>query len=158
MIVQIVLLIVTAVQVNSQELCPGVCRCYSDWARCTNLFSDVQNVSQHRFHSGLYVLKVTGSSRLELEEDLFQRWNITSLITLDLSQSNITKIWQRAFYSLAYLQDLYLSGNSITKLHSQTFHYNTGLLRMSLAQNSITDVQPSTFRNNSWLKEIQSVQ
>ena len=127
MIVQIVLLIVTAVQVNSQELCPGVCQCKSEQANCTNLFSDVQNVTQHRFQSSLKELRVTGSSRLELEEDLFQRWSITSLTYLDLSQNNITKIWQRAFYSLAYLQELYLSGNSIRNLHSQTTYYNIRL-------------------------------
>ena len=37
MIVQIVLVVVTAVQVNSQELCPCVCQCYSDNATCTDL-------------------------------------------------------------------------------------------------------------------------
>ena len=127
MIVQIVLVIVTAVQVNSQELCPGVCRCKSEQAICTNLFSDLQNVTQHRFHSGLNFLGVNGNSRLELEVDFFLRWNITLLTYLDLSQNNITNIWQRAFYSLAYLQELYLSGNSIRNLHSQTIYYNIRL-------------------------------
>ena len=51
MIVQIVLVIVTAVQVNSQELCPSVCRCYSEEAICTDLFSDVTNMTQETFHS-----------------------------------------------------------------------------------------------------------
>ena len=35
MIVQFVLVIVTAVQVNSQELCHSVCQCYSGQATCT---------------------------------------------------------------------------------------------------------------------------
>jgi hypothetical protein len=39
MIVQIALVIVTAVQVKLQELCPSVCQCYSDNATCTDLFS-----------------------------------------------------------------------------------------------------------------------
>ena len=37
MIVQIVLVIVTAVQVNSQQLCPSVCQCYSEQANYTVL-------------------------------------------------------------------------------------------------------------------------
>jgi hypothetical protein len=37
MIVQIVMEIVTAVQVNSQELCPSVCQCNDDKATCTDL-------------------------------------------------------------------------------------------------------------------------
>ena len=103
MIVQIVLVIVTAVQVNSQQLCPSVCQCNGDQATCRNLFSDVTNMAQETFHSGLRRLRVTGITRLELEEDLFLRWNITALTSLDLPRNNITKIWQRAFYSLADL-------------------------------------------------------
>jgi len=53
---------------------------------------------------------------MELEEDLFLRWNITSLAALDLSYNSITKIWQRAFYSPADLEYVDLSGNSITTL------------------------------------------
>jgi len=145
MIVQIVLVIVTAVQVNSQQLCPSVCQCNGEKATCTNLFSDVINVTQHRFNGALRDLRVIGSTNLELEEDLFLRWNITSLETLHLSENNITNIRPRAFYSLAYLENLDLSGNRITTLASQTFYYNTGLLRLSLAQNSITDIHPLTF-------------
>jgi hypothetical protein len=154
MIVQIVLVIVTAVQVNSQELCPSVCNCYSEQAACTKLFSDVTNMTQHRFHSALSVLLVTGTTNLELEDDRFLRWNITSLTYLDMSQNNITKIWQRAFYSLPYLQYLYLYGNSITTLHYQTFYYNTGLVWLSLANNSITDIQPCTFKTNIRLRNL----
>ena len=76
-------------------------------------------MTQQTFHSGLREVRVTGNARLELEEDLYLRWNITSLITLDLSQNNITKIWQRAFYSLTYLEILDLSRNSITVLNPQ---------------------------------------
>ena len=149
MIVQVVLVIVTAVQVNSQELCPGVCQCKGYNVTCANLFSDVTNTTQETFHSTLRRLRVTGNTRLELEEDFFLRWNISSLKYLDLSENNITNIWQRAFYSLAYLQELYLSGNSITTLHSQTFYYNTDLLRLSLSKNNITDIHPSTFQKKS---------
>jgi len=46
MIVQVVLVIVTAVQVNSQQLCHSVCQCYSDWATCINVFSDVTTMTQ----------------------------------------------------------------------------------------------------------------
>ena len=145
MIAQIVLVMVTAVQVNSQQLCPSVCHCNGEKATCTNLFSDVTATTQHRFNGVLRDLRVNGSTNLELAEDLFLRWNITSLKTLHLSQNSITKIWPRAFYSLAYLENLDLSGNRITTLASQTFYYNTGLLRLSLAQNSITDIHPLTF-------------
>jgi hypothetical protein len=131
MIVQIVLVIVTAVQVNSQELCPSVCQCNGDSATCTDLFGDVRDTVQHGFSGTLWDLRVNGRTNLELEEDLFLRWNITSLTTLDLSQNSITKIWQRTFYSLAYLQILDLSGNNITTLDSQTFSYNTGLVLLS---------------------------
>jgi len=41
LIVQIVLVIVTAVQVNTQQLCPSGCQCYTYSAICANLFSDV---------------------------------------------------------------------------------------------------------------------
>jgi insulin-like growth factor-binding protein complex acid labile subunit len=153
MIVQIVLVIVTAVQVNSQ-LCPSVCYCFSDWASCKNLFSDVTNVTQETFDSPKRNLKVTGSTRLELEEDLFLRWNITSLTTLDLSYNNITKIWQRAFYSLADLEVLSLGGNRITTLDSQTFYNNTHLIWLSLSRNSIADIHPSTFQENIKLQNI----
>jgi len=92
MIVQIVLVIVTAVQVNSQELCPSVCQCNGGNAICTDLFSNEIGVTQHSFHSGLRRIRVTGNTRLDLEEDHFLRWNITSLTFLDLSQNNITEI------------------------------------------------------------------
>jgi Leucine-rich repeat (LRR) protein len=111
-------------------------------------------MTQHSFHSGLRSIGVTGSTRLDLEVDLFLRWNITSLTVLNLSRNHITKIWQGAFYSLAYLQNLDLSGNSITSLDSQTFHNNAGLVRLSLEKNSITDIDPSTFQNNFNLKYI----
>ena len=122
MIVQIVLVIVTAVQVNSQELCPSVCQRYTEWATCTNLFSDITNMTQGTFHSTLRRLRVTGITRLEVEEVLFQHWNKVSPTILDLSQNNITKIWQRAFYSLAKLEETNLDGKSIKTLHSQTFN------------------------------------
>jgi Leucine-rich repeat (LRR) protein len=154
MIVQIVLVIVTAVQVNSQQLCPSVCRCYSDWATCKSLFSDVTNKTQETFHSAVRKLKVTGSARLELEEDLFLRWNITSLTYLDLSYNNITKIWQRAFYSLADPEYLILDGNRITTLDSQTLCYNARLFHLSLSRNSIADIHPSTFQENIKLQNI----
>ena len=151
MFVQIVLVIVTAVQVNSQSLCPSVCQCNGDSATCTDLFSDLTDMTQHRFSGALRDLRVTGNTNLELEEDLFLRWNIKSLTILDLSQNNITKIGQRALYSLAYLQNLDLSGNSITTLHSQTLYYNTDLVRLFLSKNSITDIHPSTFQKNTKL-------
>jgi hypothetical protein len=53
MIVQIVIVIVTAVQVNSQELCPSVCKCDGEQAACTDLFSDVTDMTQHRLHAAL---------------------------------------------------------------------------------------------------------
>jgi hypothetical protein len=148
MIVKIV--IVTAGQVNSQELCPSVCNCDSELTTCTNLFSDVTDVTQHRFHAALKELRVYGNTNLELEEDRFLRWDITSLTYLDLSRNNITKIWQIAFYSLAYLENLDLYDNHITTLHYQTFYYNTRLVWLSLAKNSFTDilVHPSTYQNN----------
>ena len=148
MIVKIVLVIVTAVHVNSQELCPSACQCYSEHTTCTDLFSDVTTMTQHRFNSALRDLRVDGTTNLELEEDLFLRWNITSLTSLDLSHNNITKIWQRAFHSLAVLKELDLSGNSITTLPSHTFYHNTRLVQLSLAQNSITDIQQSTVQTN----------
>jgi hypothetical protein len=92
MIVQIVLVIVTAVQVNSQELCPTACQCNGEETISTNLFSDVTDMKQETFHSALRKLRVTGSTRLGMEEDLFLRWKITSLIFLCLSQDNIAKI------------------------------------------------------------------
>jgi hypothetical protein len=63
-------------------------------------------MTQETFHSAFKRLGVTGITRLDLEEDLFLRWNITSLTFLHLSQNNITKIWQRAFYRLVYLEEL----------------------------------------------------
>jgi hypothetical protein len=152
MIVQIVIVIVTAVQVNPQNLCPSVCKCYSEQTTCTDLFNDVTDMTQHRLHSALRVLLVTRTRALELEVDRFLRWNITSLTYLDLSQSNIIKIWQRAFYSLAYLGYLYLYGNSITTLHYQTFYYNTRVVWLSLAKNSITDIHAHTFQTNIRLR------
>jgi Leucine-rich repeat (LRR) protein len=154
MIVQIVLVIVTAVQVNSQQLCPSVCQCESEQATCTDLFSGVADTTQHRFHAALRELRVYGTTNLELGEDRFLRWNITSLAYLDLSHNNIVKIWQRAFYSLAYLENLYLYGNSITTLHYQTFYYNTHLVWLSLAKNSITDINPSIFQKNIRLRHL----
>ena len=153
MIVQMVVVIVTAVQVNSQ-LCPSVCQCDSNEAKCTNLFSDVTNMTQETFHSALRILRVTGRTRLEVEEDLFLRWNITSLTKIYLPYNQITKIWQRAFYSLADLQYLYLDVNRITTLDSQTFYYNTRLIQLSLSRNSITDIHPSTFQENIKLERI----
>ena len=153
MIVPIVLVIVTAVQVNSQELCPSVCRCYSEKATCTDLFSDVTHMTQHRFSCGLRLLRVTWRTNLE-GEDLFLRWNITSLIYLNLSQNNITKIWQRAFYSLADLEELYLSGHNITTLDSQKFYFNKRLQKPSLSRNGITFILQSTFQKNVWLNYI----
>jgi len=129
-------------------MCPSVCQCYSVNATCADLFSDVTDMTQETFHSGLRGLRVTGSSRLDLEEDLFLTWNITKLTLLDLSQNNITKIWQWAFCSLANLMHLDLSGISITTLDSQTFYNNTRLFWLSLAKNSITYIHPLTFQNN----------
>ena len=60
MIVQIVLVIVNAVQVKSQELCPSVCQCYSEQAICGILFSDVTDMTQHMFSVVLDVTIVTG--------------------------------------------------------------------------------------------------
>jgi len=154
MIVYIVLVIVTAVKVNSKELCPRVCTCFSDYVTCRNVFSDVPNMTQEIFHSSFRMLRVTGITRLDLEEDLFLRWNITSLTQLNLSQNYITKIWQKAFYSLVDLEVLDLSGNSITTVDSQTFYNNTGLVSLSLARNSITDIQQSTFQTNIQLNNL----
>ena len=154
MIVQIVLVIVTAVQVNSQQLCDSACCCRNGSALCKNFINDVTNMTQGTFHSTLWGLTVTGSTRLEMEEDLFLRWNITWLTKLDLSRNNITKIWHRAFYSLADLQYLTLRENRITTLLSQTFYYNTPLVRLYLSGNIITDIHPSTFQENIKLKVI----
>jgi Leucine-rich repeat (LRR) protein len=154
MILQIVLVIVTAVPVNSQELCPSVCQCSGDNATCIDLFNDVVNVTQHKLHSGLKRLRVTGKTNLELEEDLFLRWDITSLINLNLSRNSIRKIWQRAFYSLAELRALDLNGNSIITLDHKTFFNNTNLYGLGLARNSITDIHPSTFEKNLRLNNI----
>ena len=156
------LVIVTAVYVNSQRTCPIECQCVGDQATCTDLFSDVtdmtlsdvRDLTQEPFDSGLRGLRVTGNTRLELKEDFFLRWKITSLTSLDLPQNNITKIWQRAFYSLADLRYLDLSGNSITTLHSQTFYYNTRLIVLTLSRNNITDIHPATFQNNVGLERI----
>jgi hypothetical protein len=73
-IVQIVFVIVTAVQVNSQQLCPSVCECDSKLVTCTDLFSGVTDITQHRIHAALSVLRVHGTTNLELEEDRFLRW------------------------------------------------------------------------------------
>jgi hypothetical protein len=85
MMVQIVLVILTAVQVNSHELRPSVCQCNGDNATCTDLFSDVTSMTQEIFHSAFRTLRITRRTRLELEEDLFLQWNITSLEFLDQS-------------------------------------------------------------------------
>jgi len=163
MIVQIVLMIVTAVQVNSQQLCDSVCQCDGDNATCINLFSAATGTTQQRFNSSLWYLKVNGSSDLQLEKDLFLCWNITSLTFLDLSQNNIKNIRQRAFYSLLHLQNLDLYGNRIISLHSQTFYFNTGLVRLSLAKNGIRDIHnsitdihiyPSAFQTNTELFDL----
>jgi len=82
-------------------------------------------MTQHVFNGALRELRVTGNTNLELDEDVFLRWNITSLTLLDLSQNNTTNIGQRAFYSLAYLRYLDRSGNGITTLNLQMFYYNT---------------------------------
>ena len=148
------LVIVTTVQVNSKVLCPRVCKCFDDSAICSGLFSDVKNMTQKTFNSAFRSLRVNGRTILDLEEDIFLRWNITSLTHIDLSQNNITKIWRKAFYSLAYLHTLDLSGNSITTLDSQTFYNNTGLVELSLARNSITDIQQSTFQTNIQLNNL----
>jgi hypothetical protein len=156
MMVQIVLVILIAVQVNSQELRPSVCQCNGDSATCTDLFSDVtyEYMTQGIFHSALRRLGVTRRTRLELEEDLFLRWNITSLTFLELSQNYVWKIWQRAFYSLADLEELDLSGNSITTLQSQTFYNNTRLFWLSVSKNGNTDLHSSTFQYNFKLRFI----
>ena len=146
MIPQIVLVMVSAVQVNSQQ-------CYSEKTICTNLFSDVTNMTQETFHSASRKLRVTGSTRLEMEEDLFLRWNITSLIFLYLSQNNIAKIWQD-IHSLAYLVEMDLSENRIKTLDSQTFYYNTLLVWLDLHKNRITELHPLTFQSNIKLKGI----
>jgi Leucine-rich repeat (LRR) protein len=111
-------------------------------------------MTQQRFPAALRALRVYGTTNLELEEDRFLRWNITSLTYLDLSQNNIMKIWQRAFYSLPYLQELKMYGNRITTLHYQTFYNNTGVVRLSLAKNSITDIHPYTFQTNVRLRHL----
>jgi Leucine-rich repeat (LRR) protein len=154
MIVQIVLVIMTAVQVNSQQLCPSVCEFSGDAATCKNLFSDVIDVTQGTFHSALRRLWVRGRTRLELEEDLFLRRNITALTSLDLSQNNITKIWQRAFYSLVDLQYLLMEGNQITTLDSEMFYYNTILTLLDLDNNNITDIHPLVFQRNIILRFV----
>jgi len=154
MILHIVLVIVTAVQVNSQQLCPSVCQCNGYSAICKNLFSNVTAMTKHRFHSGLRVLEVTGSTRLELEDDLFLRWNITSLTSLDLSRNNITKIWQRAFYSLSPLLLLSLSENSITDIHPSTFQENIKLRFMYMNINKITSLNPELFKYNVELEVV----
>jgi Leucine-rich repeat (LRR) protein len=154
MILQIVLVIVSAVQVNSHQLCPSVCQCYSEKTICTNLFSDVTNMTQETFHSALRKLRVSGSTRLETEEDLFRRWNITSLIFLYLLRNNIAKIWQPPFYSLANLVKMDLSENRIKTLNTQTFYYNTHLVWLDLHKNRITELHPLTFQSNIKLKVI----
>jgi len=112
-------------------------------------------VTQDTFHPGFTFLEVTGSTRLELEEDLFLRWNITSLTFLVLKENNITKIWQQAFYSLADLETLDLDVNRITKLDSQTFYYNTRLQRLYLSRNSSTAIHPLIFQENLILSYLR---
>jgi hypothetical protein len=79
MIVQIVIVIVTAVQVNSQELCPSVCKCDGEQAACTNLFSDVTDMTQHRFHSALKELRVYGTGVVR-EADVLQADKLKSCV------------------------------------------------------------------------------
>jgi Leucine-rich repeat (LRR) protein len=98
-------------------------------------------------------LRDNGITRLELEEDLFLRSNIASLKNVNLSQNNITKIRQRAFYRLADLQYLNLYSNSIT-MDSKAFYNNTRLVWLSLSRNSITDLYTSTFQKNVRLNYI----
>jgi hypothetical protein len=86
---QIVLVTVIAVLVKSQALCPSVCQYSDENATCTDLFSDVTNMTQHRFHSSLRRIRIVGSTTLENEDDLFLRWNITSLTNLDLLRINV---------------------------------------------------------------------
>jgi hypothetical protein len=125
-----------------------------DDAECTDLFNDATNMKQETFHSAVHSLRVTGSTRLEVEEDLFLRWNITSLTILKLSENNIRDIWKGAFYSLVHLVELDLSDNSITTLHSRTFYHNTRLDRLDLVRNRITDIHPSTFQTNIKLNDF----
>jgi Leucine-rich repeat (LRR) protein len=150
MLLQVVLVfvIVTAVPVNAQDACVSACQCSSNSATCNDLFSDVTNMTQYKFRSGLQSLIVTGRTYLEMDEDLFLRWNITSLRSLDLRGNKITKIWQQAFYSLADLGTLKLEDNSITTLDYRTFFNNTLLSTLSLSRNSIADLHRSIFEKN----------
>jgi Leucine-rich repeat (LRR) protein len=154
MIGQVVLVIVISAQVNSQELCPKVCQCKGKEAKCTDLFREVTNMTKYKFHSGLRDLRVTGRTNLEMEEDIFLRWNITSLTVLELIQNNITKIWQRAFCSLADLRHLNLYLNNVTKVDYKTLFNNTRLEWLSLAANRITELHQSTFQQNVRLYHI----
>jgi hypothetical protein len=143
---QIVLAIVTTGQVNSQELCPSVCQCNDGNLTCADLYNDVTNMTQETFHQAVWRLRVTGRIRLEVEEDLFLRRNITSLTYLDLSQNNITKTEKMAFYCLVYIVELHLYGNSITTFHSQTFKYNTRLVWLSLKLNNLALLPVDLFK------------
>ena len=106
-----------------------------------------------RLHSGLRVLRVTGSTRLELEEDLFQRWNITSLTVLHMSQNNATKIWQRTSYSLTVFR-IFNCPVTVQQHHKQMSYYNTPIVRLSLTSNGLTDIHLSTFQTNMRLSYL----
>jgi Leucine-rich repeat (LRR) protein len=155
MIVQVVLVIVIAVQVNSLDPCSKVCQCNGKEAKCTDLFHDVTNMTKYKFNSGLIALRVNGRTNLTMEEDFFLRWNVTSLTVLELIKNNISKIWQRAFYSLADLRHLNLYLNNITKVDNNTFFNNKRLEWLSLAGNNITELHPSTFQQNVRLYHIE---
>jgi Leucine-rich repeat (LRR) protein len=130
-----------------------VCWCSGYNAACTDLFLDVTNLTEYKFHSGLRNLQVRGVTNLEMEEDIFVRWNITSLTGLDLMWNKIRKIWQRAFYGLADLERLNLYNNSITRVDKMLFN-NTRLKWLCLAGNGITELDRSTFQNNVILDHL----
>jgi Leucine-rich repeat (LRR) protein len=142
----------TTVLLTSQErLCSSVCQCSSvKEAICRDVFSVGTNLTRGTFDPGIQELTVSGNVSGVLNRDIFLKFNITALETLDLHNSKVN-IARIALHPLGNIHQLDLSYNKISALNLDMFCNNRDLWELRLDRYSITEIHPSVFRNNSRL-------
>ncbi|XP_029651540.2 uncharacterized protein LOC115224769 [Octopus sinensis] len=70
-----------------------------------------------------------------------------NVISLDLSENEITSIEEESFQNVRYLKYLWLHDNNIMNIEEGSFQNLSNLERLSLINNNIKDIKKETFQN-----------
>lgn len=148
-------IILVTLIINSIKSCPLVCTC--KWkggkrkVECANrnltsLIADIDPETQ--------VLDFSKNNLHILSEKMFDKANLTNLQKLYLSECQITRIQEIAFYGLSNLIELDLSNNFLTLVPSKIFDHLPLLMKLTLSGNPLRILQSKTFSSLKYLATL----